>query len=86
MSSVNPNLKRKKYIKVYVDKNEYENVQVLRERLFIHSPTLSVQDLFRLMLKNVDVAMIEYLQLEQDDPIKIQLFNKALFKMQLDKE
>jgi len=70
--------KRNKYVKVYLTKKEYEIIQVLKDRLFIHSPTLSMQDLFRLILKNIDVAMIEYMKLEQDDPVKMLMFNNFL--------
>lgn len=72
--------KRDKFIKVYLTRKEFESVQNFKERLLIQTPTMSLQDLLRLMLKNIDIAMIEYMKLDADDPVKILMYNKALIQ------
>jgi len=79
-------LKRKDYIKVYVTKEEKENILMRKSWLQTHYPTLSLQDLYRLVFKNVDGALIEYLKLKPDDIIKMKLHNEAIFSRTYNKQ
>ena len=75
------NKKRNKAIRILLNETELYKYHIARERLSIHSPTLSVSKIFRFIAQNIDDrALIMFLNLDKNDPIRTKLLNDFKFK------
>ena len=67
-------------IKFRVTKFELEKYRSAKDRLLNHSPTLAITDIFRkCLLLADDEALLQFLELDNNDPIKTKLRNDYLF-------
>jgi len=65
-------LRKTKYIKIRVTEQEFERYQTAKNRLSSHSPTLLSADILRKCIENIDdMALIEFLSLDNEDPLKV---------------
>ena len=69
-------LKKTKVIKIMVTPGEFERYQSPKIRLSSSSPTLHTYDILNKCVNQIDdYALIEFLQLPADDPIRVKLQN-----------
>lgn len=72
-------LKKTKQIKINLTESELKRFNSRKLRLLEYSPTLSANDLLRLVVNNIDdFAMVEFIQLDSMHPIKQSLLNNFL--------
>jgi len=62
--------KRTHRVAFYLSDNEFKNLQSLKIGLLNHSPTLSLNDFFRLVIEKYDDTLIDYLNAEEQSEVK----------------
>ena len=72
-------LKKSKQIKINVSKSELEKYNVRKKRLLKYSPTLTANDILRLVINNIDdLSLIQFLHLDKNSITKTMLLNDFL--------
>jgi hypothetical protein len=72
-------LKKSKQIKINVSKTELEIYNVRKLRLLEYSPTLTANDILRLVINNIDdLALVQFLHLDKTSMFRVQLLNDFL--------
>ena len=72
--------KRTHHIKVYLNDSEFKDYQEQAKEYKNYSPALSLQDIIRKMLLNLnDKSFQQFMKLDEDHQIKIMLRANALF-------
>lgn len=72
-------LRKTKTIKIMVTEAEFKKYQTAKNRLLNHSPTLHAYDILKYCVAQVDdIALLEFLRLDKEDPIRIKLANDYL--------
>lgn len=73
-NKINESDRKTKIIRFLVTEKEFKIYQTKQNRLSIHSPTLLSSDIFRFVSQNIDdKALIQFLDLYRDDPIRQRL-------------
>ena len=73
-------MKKTKTIKIMVTKSDFQKYQHAKNRLLNSSPPLRAYDILKYCVQQIDdKALIEFLRLAEDDPIRIKLQNDYLF-------
>ncbi|MBS4067965.1 MAG: hypothetical protein WC279_06730 [Sulfurimonas sp.] len=71
---------KNKQIKINLTKSDLEKFNRRKNKLLEYSPTLSANDVLRLVVQNIDdLALIQFLKLDNRHPIKTMLLNDFLF-------
>ena len=72
-------LLKSKFIKIRVTESQYENFRVRKNRLSSSSPTLSASEVLRKCIALIDdKALLQFLELDKNDSIRIKLMNDYL--------
>ena len=75
-----PHLQKTKVIKIMVTPGDFERYKIAKNRLLNHSPTLHTYDILKYCVHQIDdYALLEFLRLAKDDPIRMKLHNDFLF-------
>jgi hypothetical protein len=70
---------KNKHIKINLTKQDLEKFNRRKNKLLEYSPTLSANDVLRLVVQNIDdLSLIEFLLLDKRHPIKTMLLNNFL--------
>ena len=75
--------KRKtKTIKIMVTEEEFKRYQSAKNRLLNSSPPLHTYDILKYCVAQIDdYALLEFLRLSKDDPIRLRLLNDYLMSL-----
>jgi len=77
---LNEHLKKTKVIKIMVTPGQFESYQKAKTRLLNSSPPLRSYDILKYCVFNIDdLALIEFLTLDKNSPLKVKLRNDYLF-------
>ena len=72
-------LKKSKLIKIRVNKQEFHSYGSSKNRLLNYSPPLHAYDILKYCVEQIDdLALIEFLRIDKNDPLKIRLRNDYL--------
>ena len=75
-----PHLQKSKVIKIMVTPGEFERYQTAKNRLLNSSPPLYAYDILKYCVHQIDdLALLEFLKLSKNDPIRLKLHNDYLF-------
>lgn len=73
------NNRKNKQIKINLTKSDLEKFNNRKTRLLEYFPTLSANDVLRIVIQNIDdFSLIQFLQLDKNHPIRIMLLNEFL--------
>lgn len=73
------NNRKNKQIKINLTKSDLEKFNRRKTKLLEYSPALSANDVLRLVIQNIDdLALIQFLKLDNRHPIKTMLLNDFL--------
>jgi len=73
-------LQKTKQIRIMVTPGEFEKYKSAKNRLLNYSPPLHAYDILKYCVAQIDdLALIEFLRLKSDDPLKIKLRNDYIF-------
>ena len=74
--------KRNIKISFYLNEHEYNKYISLKNRLSKHSPTLSINSFFRLVINKYDDGLLEYLDLEFNHELRTHLKTLRVYNKQ----
>ena len=74
------NKKKKNRISLYLNDDDMEKLQKLKIGIVKHSPTLSLNDFFRLVIDNFDETLIPYLLESPNSEVKKYMHKNVVYK------